>query len=148
MENSSERFLAANRNFSQATRDIESIQASREAATRGRSEDIIPAYQALRPQGQAPFRARYLEPLVAQTQGSAPGVKLASAFENWCLAQFGRRALGQKCAFAVFWRATPIFRQAPREGSAPRIAGIGLQDFSKISPTERQELFVWDAGRG
>jgi len=35
-------FLAANRNFSQATHDIESIQAGREAATRGRSEDIIP----------------------------------------------------------------------------------------------------------
>jgi hypothetical protein len=51
MENSSEGFLAANRDFSQATRDIESIQASREAATRGRSENIILAYQALRPQG-------------------------------------------------------------------------------------------------
>jgi hypothetical protein len=62
MENSSEAFLAANRSFSQATRDIESIQAGREAATRGRSEDIIPAYQALRPQGQAAFRAGYVDP--------------------------------------------------------------------------------------
>jgi hypothetical protein len=77
MENSSEGFLAANRNFFQAPRDIESIQAGREATTRGRSEDIIPAYQALRPQGQAAFCARYVEPLIAQTQGSAPGVKLA-----------------------------------------------------------------------
>jgi len=34
------------------------------------------------------------------------------------------------------------------DGSAPRVAGIGLQDFSKISPAERQELFVADAGRG
>jgi hypothetical protein len=57
MESSSEGFLAANRNFSQATCDIESMQAGREATTRGRSEDIIPAYQALRPQGQAAFRA-------------------------------------------------------------------------------------------
>ena len=62
MENSSEGCLAANRSLSQATRDIESIQAGREAATRGRSEDIIPAYQALRPQGQAAFRAGYLDP--------------------------------------------------------------------------------------
>jgi hypothetical protein len=62
MENSSEGFLAVNRNFSQATRDIESIQAGREAATRGRSEDIIPAYKALRPQGQGAFRAGYVDP--------------------------------------------------------------------------------------
>jgi hypothetical protein len=68
MENSSEDFLGTNRNFSQATRDIESIQAGREAATRGRSKNIIPAYQALRPQGQAAFRAGYVEPLIGQTQ--------------------------------------------------------------------------------
>jgi hypothetical protein len=37
MENSSEGFLAANRNFIQAPRDLESIQAGREATTRGRS---------------------------------------------------------------------------------------------------------------
>ena len=65
MESSSEGFLAANRNFSQATCDIESMQAGREATTRGRSEDIIPAYQALRPQGQAAFRAGYVELLIA-----------------------------------------------------------------------------------
>ena len=34
------------------------------------------------------------------------------------------------------------------DGSAPRVAGIGLQYFSQISPAERQELFVADAGRG
>jgi hypothetical protein len=77
MENSSEGFLAANRNFFQAPRDTESIQAAREATTRERREDIIPAYQALRPQGQAAFCGRYVEPLIAQTQASAPGVKLA-----------------------------------------------------------------------
>jgi hypothetical protein len=60
MESSSEGFLAANRNFSQATRDIESIQAGHEATTRSRSEDIVFAYQALRPQGQAALRAGYV----------------------------------------------------------------------------------------
>ena len=69
MESSSEGFLAANRNFSQATRDIESIQAGHEATTRRRSEDIISAYQALRPQGQAAFRAGYVEPLIARRGG-------------------------------------------------------------------------------
>jgi hypothetical protein len=73
MESSSEGFLAANRNFSQATRDIESIQAGREAKTRGRSEDTILAYQALRPQDQAAFRAGYVEPLIAKTQATKPG---------------------------------------------------------------------------
>jgi hypothetical protein len=50
LENASEGFFQANRNFAQASRDIEAVQAGRQAATRGRSEDIIPAYQALRPE--------------------------------------------------------------------------------------------------
>jgi hypothetical protein len=43
-----EEFLQANRNYAQASRDIEAVQAGRQAATRGRGEDTIPAYQALR----------------------------------------------------------------------------------------------------
>jgi len=52
MENASEEYLATNQRFAQATRDIESIQTGRDAAMRGRTEDTIPAFQSLQPQGQ------------------------------------------------------------------------------------------------
>jgi hypothetical protein len=58
MENASEGFLQANRNYAQASRDIETVQAGRQAATSGRSEDVISAYQALRLEAQAALIAR------------------------------------------------------------------------------------------
>ena len=58
LENASEGILQTNSRFAQASRDIEAVQAGREAATRGRSEVIIPAYQALRPEAQVAFRMR------------------------------------------------------------------------------------------
>jgi hypothetical protein len=73
LENASEGFFQANRNFAQGSRDIEAVQAGRQAATRGRSADIIPSYQALRPQAQAAFRAGYVDLLIAQTQDAAFG---------------------------------------------------------------------------
>jgi hypothetical protein len=82
LENASEGFFQANRNFAQASRDIEAVQAGRQAATRGRSEDIIPAYQALRPEAQAAFRAGYIDPLIAQPQGTAFGVNKARPLTN------------------------------------------------------------------
>ena len=67
LENASEGFLQAIRNFAQASRDIEAVQAGRQAATRGRSADVIPAYQALRTEAQAASRSGYVDPLIAQT---------------------------------------------------------------------------------
>jgi len=82
LERSSEGFLQANQNFSAATRDIEAVQAGRQAAQRGRSEDPIPAYQERRPQAQAAFRSGYVDPLIAQTEGAALGVNKARPFSN------------------------------------------------------------------
>jgi hypothetical protein len=75
--NASEGFLQANRNFAQASRDIEAVQTGRQAATRGRSEDVISAYQALRSESQAAFRSGYVDPLIAQAQGAVIGVNKA-----------------------------------------------------------------------
>jgi hypothetical protein len=66
MEDASESFLQANRKYAQASRDIETVQAGRQAATSGRSEDVISAYQALRPEAQAEFRSGYVDPLIRQ----------------------------------------------------------------------------------
>lgn len=79
-EDASEGFLQTNRNFVQGSHDIEAVQASRQAAQRGRSEDIVPAYQALRPEAQAAFRGGYVDPLIAQTRGVAFGFNKARPF--------------------------------------------------------------------
>jgi hypothetical protein len=44
LESASEGFLQTNRNYAQASLDIEAIQAGRQAATLGRSADVTPAY--------------------------------------------------------------------------------------------------------
>jgi hypothetical protein len=82
MENASAGHLAANRNFSQASRDIDAVQAGREAATRGRVEDTIPRYQGLTPRGQEAFRSGYIDPLIANTQGAAFGANKARPLLN------------------------------------------------------------------
>jgi hypothetical protein len=82
MENASEGHLVANRNFAQASRNIEAVDAGRAAATRGRTEDTIPAFQALAPEGQAAFRSGYVDPLIAQTQGAAFGANKARPLIN------------------------------------------------------------------
>jgi hypothetical protein len=65
MENASECYLQANRNFAQATRNIDAIKAGSNAARRGRVEDTIPALNGLTPEGQQAFRADYVGLLVA-----------------------------------------------------------------------------------
>ncbi len=82
MEAASPGFRDANRNFAQATRDIEAIQTGRAAATRGRPEDTIPTFSALSPRGQEAFLAGYADPLIASTQGAAPGVNKARPLLN------------------------------------------------------------------
>lgn len=77
MENASGGFRQANRDFAQATRNIESVQTGRDAAMRGRPEDTIPAFQALPAEGQQAFRAGYADPLIQQAQGAAFGVNKA-----------------------------------------------------------------------
>jgi hypothetical protein len=73
LENASEGFVQASRNFAQASRYIEAVQAGREAATHGRSEDVISAYQALRPLGQVAFRSGYVDASCLTSSGCASG---------------------------------------------------------------------------
>jgi hypothetical protein len=68
LENASEGYLAANRRFAQAPRYIEAVQAGRDAALRGRTEDTILAFGTLTPEGQAPFRTGSFDPLIADAQ--------------------------------------------------------------------------------
>lgn len=77
LENSSAGYLAANRNFAQASRNIDAIDQGRTAAMRGRTEDTIPAYNGLTPEGQTGYRAGYVDPLIEAAQGGAYGVNKA-----------------------------------------------------------------------
>lgn len=67
LEDASEGYLAANRRFAQASRNIEAVQAGRD----GWSENTIPAFGALTPEGQAAFRAGYADPLNAEASACA-----------------------------------------------------------------------------
>ena len=82
MESASAGYLAANRNFAQASRNIDAVGTGRQAATRGRSEDTIPAFQALTPEGQGAYRSGYVDPLIANTQGAAFGANKARPLLN------------------------------------------------------------------
>lgn len=82
MEGASQGYRQANRNFAQASRDIEAIDLGRQAALRGRTEDIIPQFQAQTPQGQRAFRTGYSDPLIEQAQGAAFGANKARPLIN------------------------------------------------------------------
>jgi hypothetical protein len=82
MEKASSGFKQANANFAQASKNIEAVQTGRDAFMRGRSEDTIPAFQKLTPEGQAAYRAGYVDPAIGQTQGAAIGVNKARPFAN------------------------------------------------------------------
>lgn len=82
LENASPGFRQANADFRGASQDIGAIADGRTAATRGRTEDTIPAFNALRPRGQQAFRAGYADPLIANTQGAAVGANKARPLIN------------------------------------------------------------------
>jgi hypothetical protein len=82
MEAASPGYRQANQNFAQASRNIEAVQTGRQAATRGRTEDTIPAFQALQPEGQQAFRSGYVDPLIANAQGAAFGANKARPLIN------------------------------------------------------------------
>jgi hypothetical protein len=89
MENASPGFRQANADFAQRSRDIEAVQQGRDASMRGRTEDTIPAFQGLAPEGQQAFRSGYVDPLIAQTQGAAFGVNKARPLLNDAFQQEG-----------------------------------------------------------
>lgn len=82
MEQASSGYQQANRNFAQASTDIGAIQQGRQAAMRGRTEDIVPEFQGQSPAGQSAYRAGYVDPLIQQTQGAAFGVNKARPLMN------------------------------------------------------------------
>jgi hypothetical protein len=82
LENASDGFRQANRDFAGATRNIEAIANGRAASMGGRTEDIIPAFQALPPRGQQAYRTGYADPLIAKAQSDPFGTNKARPLIN------------------------------------------------------------------
>lgn len=82
MEVASPGFRQANANFARASRAIDTVGQGRDAAMRGRTEDIVPAFRAMPADRQDAFRAGYVDPLIAHAQGSAFGVNKARPLLN------------------------------------------------------------------
>jgi len=82
MEQASTGFKAANRNFSQSSKDIAAVDEGRTAALRGRVEDTVPRFQSLTPEGKQGFRSGYVDPLIENAQGAAFGANKARPLIN------------------------------------------------------------------
>lgn len=82
MEAASPGFRAANADFRARSlianpEGADIIAQGRTAALRGRTEDTIPAFQAMTPGQQQGFRVGYVDPLIEQSQGAAIGANKA-----------------------------------------------------------------------
>lgn len=82
MGQASPRYLAANAAYHQQSQVIGATDQGRQAAMRGRTEDIVPAFRAASPAQQQAFRAGYVDPLIQQVQGGAVGANKARPFTS------------------------------------------------------------------
>jgi len=71
LERSSDDYANARNTFRQQSQAIEAANTGRDAAMRGRVEDTIPQFNAMRPDQQQAYRAGYVDPLIADIQKAA-----------------------------------------------------------------------------
>lgn len=71
LASASQPYSTARDTFRQQSQALEATNTGRDAAMRGRIEDTIPQFQALRPDEQAGFRAGYVDPYIADIQKAA-----------------------------------------------------------------------------
>lgn len=110
MERASPGFRDANRQFAQASRNIEAIDTGRNAAMRGRTEDTIPAFRALPAEGQQGYRTGYVDPLIQDVQKGAFGANKARPLINDAFAD-------EAAAIAPMRTQAPMMRRIGRENT-------------------------------
>lgn len=71
LERASPDYANARNTFRQQSQAIEAANTGRQAAMRGRVEDTIPQFQAMRPDQQQAYRAGYVDPYIADIQKTA-----------------------------------------------------------------------------
>jgi hypothetical protein len=77
MENASQGFRQANAEHARMSRTIDAIGEGRNAAQRGRTEDILADFQSRPASDQATYRLGYADRLIENAQNQAPGVNKA-----------------------------------------------------------------------
>jgi hypothetical protein len=100
-----------------ASKGIEAIKTGSDAASRGRVDDTIPAFQQMVPNEQAGFRTGYADNLISSIEGQAAGADKSRMFTSEAL----RREVP---AFAEPSRAQALVNQLQRE---QRMAETGRQ---------------------
>lgn len=82
LEAASGPYSAARDAFRTASKEIDAVDTGKNAAMRGRTEDTIPAFNAMTDGEKAAFRAGYVDPYIADIQKAAPGVNRARALQS------------------------------------------------------------------
>ena len=106
----SQPYANARNTFREQSKAIDAIDAGRNMSMRGRTEDTIPAFQAMNPEQQAAARIGYADPIIERMQGGAMGVNKAREFTS-------DAAQAELPAFAVSGRADPMMRSLGRENT-------------------------------
>ena len=91
-----------------ASKGIEAIKTGSDAASRGRVDDTIPAFQKMAPNEQAGFRTGYADNLISSIEGQAAGADKSRMFTSEAL----RREVP---AFAEPSRSQALVNQLQRE---------------------------------
>lgn len=68
--------------FRRQSQAIEAVDTGRDMAQRGRSEDVIQAFNGMTPEQQAAARVGYADPLIERMQGGGVGVNKAREFTS------------------------------------------------------------------
>lgn len=83
LANASDPYAAARNRFREQSRQIEAVDAGREAAGPALAEDVVPGFGARPADQQAPFRAGFVDPLIARILNNpAPGANRAKMSPN------------------------------------------------------------------
>jgi hypothetical protein len=82
LEAASAPYAGARNQFRQQSEVINQFAPGRQAATRGRSEDVLQTYGGLRPDQQTAFRTGYVDPLIESAQGAPFGANKARPLIN------------------------------------------------------------------
>jgi len=109
LERSSPGFRDAMAASREAARDVAAVETGTTAATRGRTEDKIAAFGALRPQAQQGFRTGYADPLIQRAQRTPMNSDAARPLTSLA-------ARAELPAFAAPGQGDQMMRRLGREG--------------------------------